>query len=160
MNVPIKPQTTPTPAPPTHPSTAPLFPTLDPNTPQPDYLHWTPYPPQPVSGKTEESLLPEDIRPITECKGTGDLVFVADSSGSVGAINFHKLLNFVANVSSYLDVDNDKYRVGMVTFSEVERVEFNLTTHKNRTELLKAMQEVCVFMSAVPFGICMIVSFS
>ena len=81
---------------------------------------------------------------FTECKGSGDLVFIADSSGSVGAINFRKVLKFIHNISSYLDVDNDKYRVGMVTFSDVEKVEFNLTSHKNRTELLKAIDQVLI----------------
>ena len=55
-------------------------------------------------------------RSFTECEGTGDILFVVDSSGSVGLHNFHLLLGFVQDFVHHLDINSGAYRVAMIVY--------------------------------------------
>ncbi|KAL3854733.1 hypothetical protein ACJMK2_013983 [Sinanodonta woodiana] len=99
----------------------------------------TPNPPPQRPRTTPGPVIPlEDL----VCKSTGDIVFILDSSGSVGLENFYRVLNFTYNTVHQLDVESGKYRVGLVTFSDSARIEFYLNTYKKRGEIEPALQKV------------------
>ena len=51
-----------------------------------------------------------------------DLVFLVDESGSIGGINFQKMMDFVSGVITSLNVSNDYTRVALRTFSDPGKV--------------------------------------
>lgn len=79
---------------------------------------------------------------ITECTATGDVVFVIDSSGSVGQNNFYRVLNFTYYTVEGLDVDSGQFRVGVETFSDVSRLEFNLADFTKKADIEQALRQV------------------
>ena len=54
--------------------------------------------------------------PILACAGEADVVFLLDSSSSVGEANFQRLLRFLANLVAETPVDSGFFRVGALTF--------------------------------------------
>ena len=71
-----------------------------------------------------------------------DLIFVLDSSGSIGSRNFQLVRNFVANVVTQLDIGPDRSRVGLITFSSSAIVQFGLNTYRTNTSLLQAIARI------------------
>ena len=69
-------------------------------------------------------------------------MFVLDSSGSVGQDNFYRVLNFTYQTVDGLDIDSGQFRVGVTTFSDTSRLEFNLADFSTRTDIERALQEV------------------
>lgn len=87
------------------------------------------------------------MRLLTECQTRGiDLIFVLDSSGSVGASNFQNVRDFVANLVGQLEIGPDSTRVGLINFGSSATVEFSLNTHQGSSSLLQAI-------AVVPFKI-------
>lgn len=78
---------------------------------------------------------------MVECSVSSDLVWILDSSGSIGLHNFYRVLDFVINLTSHLDIDTNMYRVAMITFSDNDRVEFDLT-NRSREEVLERIRRV------------------
>ena len=75
----------------------------------------------------------------SECGGQLDLVLLLDSSGSVTQTHFEKTLSFVAYLVGLLGLQNDKTRVGLVTFSTKSRIIFHLDSYNNPYSLAKAI---------------------
>ena len=71
-----------------------------------------------------------------------DLIFVLDSSGSIGSSNFQLVRNFVANVVTHLDIGPDRNRVGLITFATLVTVQFRLNTYQTRPSLLQAIARI------------------
>lgn len=71
-----------------------------------------------------------------------DIVFVVDSSGSIGIINFILMLDFLQNVTDKVDVGPDSVHVGMISFESSAQVEFLLTRYQTRYEVKKAISNV------------------
>jgi uncharacterized protein YegL len=61
------------------------------------------------------------------CRGQGDIVFILDTSGSVGRDGFYKVLNFTYHIISELDIDSGNFRVAVITFSNYPNLEFDLS---------------------------------
>ena len=80
--------------------------------------------------------------PIAACNTQIDLVLVLDASGSIGGTNFNKMLSFVEDMIMYLEVDNGKVRIGLVTFSNGERVWFHLDRYKTRIEMIERLKQI------------------
>ena len=53
---------------------------------------------------------------LGDCKSKGDIVFVLDTSGSVGTNNYDLMRNFTYNTIRDLEIDNGFFRIGMMTF--------------------------------------------
>jgi hypothetical protein len=67
-------------------------------------------------------------------------VFVLDSSGSEGSVNFRKQLNFVTSLVNAYDIDQtDGVRLGLLTFSTTTHVQFDLNTYSNKPNVLHAI---------------------
>ena len=71
-----------------------------------------------------------------------DLVFVLDSSGSVGSGNFALVRNFVADVIDTFEIGPDETQVGVITFSGIARTIFQLNAHSTTSTLLQAIQDI------------------
>lgn len=79
---------------------------------------------------------------VLECTSRADVVFVLDSSGSVGRYNFDNVLRFVTRTISDLSIDSGNFRVGVVSFSDSARQEFYLNTYNNADDINKAIRGI------------------
>ena len=87
----------------------------------------------------------------TECKATSaDVVFVVDSSGSIGYENFKKIKIFLQSMANRLDIDRDLTRVGLMTFNDHAKWEFKLDQFGSKIDVLKV--NFCVFTFLVWLG--------
>ncbi|XP_045162870.2 uncharacterized protein LOC123527468 [Mercenaria mercenaria] len=71
-----------------------------------------------------------------------DIVFVLDSSGSVGSSNFGRVLNFVKDIVRQLNIGPTKAQVAMATFSSQTTVNWYLNRHTSKQDLLTAVGNV------------------
>uniref|UniRef100_A0A8C2H5K8 Collagen alpha-1(XVI) chain n=1 Tax=Cyprinus carpio TaxID=7962 RepID=A0A8C2H5K8_CYPCA len=67
-----------------------------------------------------------------------DLVFILDTSSSVGKENFEKIRQWVANLVESFDVGAEKTRVAVVRYSDRPTTEFNLGRYKTLEEVKRA----------------------
>ncbi|CAG5136835.1 unnamed protein product, partial [Candidula unifasciata] len=85
---------------------------------------------------------PDSSSANKNCRTKGDVVFVLDSSGSVGEYNFGLVKNFTQETIKDLSVDSGLYRIGVITFSDSSRVQFQLNTYTTRQEIFDAIQKI------------------
>lgn len=71
-----------------------------------------------------------------------DLVFLLDSSSSMGYSDFLDMKTFVKYVVSKVDITNGSSRVGVYTFSNQAKLEFSLNTYSTNTDVLKAVDKI------------------
>lgn len=67
-----------------------------------------------------------------------DLVFVLDTSSSVGKENFEKVRQWVANLVDTFEVGPDRTRVGVVRYSDAPTTAFELGRFSSREEVRAA----------------------
>jgi len=70
---------------------------------------------------------------------TADVVFVVDSSGSIGSSDFREVKSFIGSVVDAFDISGDKVRVALVQFSSNAVVEFNLQRYSNKRSVKAAV---------------------
>ncbi|XP_064631743.1 collagen alpha-3(VI) chain-like [Lineus longissimus] len=82
--------------------------------------------------------------PAPACRSNqrADIVFVLDSSGSIGGDNFVKVKQFIADVVSKFDVGGATVRIGLVTYTYKARLQFHLNAYTNLADILTAIQNV------------------
>ena len=78
--------------------------------------------------------------PCSGCRGQADIVFLADSSGSINDLNFRHIIRFVDNLTSYFDVDAGRQRVALITFSDNAHIEFHLNKYNKMEPLREAIR--------------------
>lgn len=66
-----------------------------------------------------------------------DIVFVLDTSSSVGHKNFHKMKRFVQDIVRSFDVDNQLTRVSIITYDETALLQIPLSRHNSLNTLLE-----------------------
>ena len=66
--------------------------------------------------------LREQIAKIFDYSPTAELVFVLDSSGSVGASNYELAIDFIHMTSTLLSVSSSATRVSVVSYSECYKI--------------------------------------
>lgn len=80
---------------------------------------------------------------LTECQIRGlDLIFVLDSSGSVGSSNFQRVINFAVNLVRQLQIGPSNTQVGLIRFASSASALFHLNTYQNKSNLLQAISAV------------------
>ncbi|KAG8516239.1 Collagen alpha-5(VI) chain, partial [Galemys pyrenaicus] len=93
-----------------------------------------------------KSIKSDVIRGICTEKGCEDMkidiMFLVDSSGSIGPENFEKMKNFMKNLSAKLQIGVDKTQIGVVQFSGDTKEEFQLKTYFTQREILDAMDRM------------------
>lgn len=72
------------------------------------------------------------------------MVFLLDASGSVGAKNFQKVTQFVAELVEMMDVNGPPdsplvSRVGLITFGDSAAVQFHLDRYSSRHDIQHAV---------------------
>lgn len=66
---------------------------------------------------------------LSACSKVVDVVFVLDASGSIPEDDFQRILNFVRDLASRLDVESKNARVAVVTFSDNPEAVFYLNSY-------------------------------
>lgn len=68
-----------------------------------------------------------------------DIMFLVDSSGSIGLTNFEKMKTFMKNLVGKIQIGADRSRVGVVQFSDYNKEEFQLNKYSTREEIYAAI---------------------
>ncbi|XP_035991472.1 LOW QUALITY PROTEIN: collagen alpha-6(VI) chain [Fundulus heteroclitus] len=86
---------------------------------------------------------------VPECESAtlGDIVFLVDSSGSIGSENFATVRTFLRNVIENLDIGPDKVRVGLAQFGTDPKEEFLLTDPRDKESLLNVVDNISFLRS-------------
>ena len=77
----------------------------------------------------------------TDCS-TGivrDVVFVIDTSSSIGYSGFQRVRELVENITASLAVNSPETLFGLITFDNFARFEFNISNHTDLSTLLPAI---------------------
>ncbi|XP_074051889.1 collagen alpha-6(VI) chain-like isoform X1 [Macrotis lagotis] len=86
-----------------------------------------------------------------------DIMFLVDSSGSIGLENFAKMKTFMKNLVSKSQIGADQVQVGVVQFSDNNKEEFQLDKYRTRKEIFDAidampyLQQMTMTGSALSF---------
>ena len=75
-----------------------------------------------------------------DCDGRADIIFAMDVSGSIRRERFPMIQTFVQGIVDQFEVSRGKTRVGVATWSDDARVEFQL----DELELKQDVLSVCV----------------
>lgn len=68
-----------------------------------------------------------------------DIMFLVDSSGSIGDTNFETMKTFMKNLVGKIQIGANKTQVGVVQFSDYNREEFQLNTFFTHEEIYAAI---------------------
>ncbi|KAJ8307949.1 hypothetical protein KUTeg_014498 [Tegillarca granosa] len=71
-----------------------------------------------------------------------DIVFVMDSSGSIGSQNFYLQKNFLVKFAEVFHIGPNDVQVSVVSFSTQVVPEFNLNTYQNVSQLVNAIKNI------------------
>uniref|UniRef100_A0A8D0RAC1 Collagen alpha-5(VI) chain n=1 Tax=Sus scrofa TaxID=9823 RepID=A0A8D0RAC1_PIG len=71
-----------------------------------------------------------------------DIMFLVDSSGSIGPENFRTMKSFMKNLLAKIQIGLDKTRIGVVQFSDVTKEEFKLDTYFTQKEISDAIERM------------------
>jgi len=81
--------------------------------------------------------------PIMECKM--EMVFVMDSSGSIGQSNWVKVKQFAKNLTAAWPVSPDDVQVGVIEYSEGVDIRFNLKDYSTVAEVQAAIDALPLY---------------
>ena len=79
---------------------------------------------------------------LGQCETGLDLLFVLDSSGSIGSFNFATMKNFVANVIANFEIRANSTRVGLIQYSDTASIEILLGSINNVQQLTTAINSI------------------
>lgn len=79
---------------------------------------------------------------LVVCTSRGDVIFVMDSSGSVGKTNFETMKSFVVEICKRLDIDSGNVQVGVATFSSDVTLQFHLNAKNSLSGVTSAVQAI------------------
>uniref|UniRef100_A0A3B3U5J3 VWFA domain-containing protein n=1 Tax=Poecilia latipinna TaxID=48699 RepID=A0A3B3U5J3_9TELE len=82
----------------------------------------------------------------------GDIVFLVDSSGSIGEENIRIIRTFLRNVIQNLDIGPDKVQVGLAVYGDRPKKEFLLKDHMDRTAVLDAVEQIAFLRGGTNTG--------
>ena len=71
-----------------------------------------------------------------------DVVFVVDTSGSIGSSNFQLIRDFIGDISTELIHNSPRSAVGVILFNGNAHIEFDLQAHINLSTLLPAINQL------------------
>ncbi|XP_053571723.1 collagen alpha-6(VI) chain [Bombina bombina] len=74
-----------------------------------------------------------------------DIMFLVDSSGSIGMENFNKMKAFMKELVNKTEVGRDKVQFGAVQFSDDSKAEFQLDTHTTKSGIWNAIENMGYF---------------
>ncbi|XP_074844398.1 collagen alpha-6(VI) chain [Carettochelys insculpta] len=71
-----------------------------------------------------------------------DIMFLVDSSGSIGEENFLKMKKFMIEVVNKSDIGVDQVQVGVVQFSGKNKEEFQLNRYTSKSDIFSAIEKM------------------
>ncbi|XP_056376656.1 collagen alpha-6(VI) chain-like [Hyla sarda] len=71
-----------------------------------------------------------------------DVVFLVDSSSSIGSAVFQQIKLFISRITGLLDIGISKYRVGLAQFSGAAQTEFLLNTYDTKQQALDHIKSI------------------
>uniref|UniRef100_A0A670ZUA5 Collagen type VI alpha 6 chain n=1 Tax=Pseudonaja textilis TaxID=8673 RepID=A0A670ZUA5_PSETE len=82
-------------------------------------------------------------KPAHKCKRINrlDLVFVIDSSSSIGETNYILMSNFIIGIINKSDVGKDHVQFGAVKYSNNPEIMFKLNTYSKKSDIIKFIQD-------------------
>ncbi|KAM6412908.1 collagen alpha-6(VI) chain-like [Pluvialis apricaria] len=93
--------------------------------------------------KDIKNKLVQDICTVEACKEMkADVMFLVDSSTSIGNENFQKMKNFMRELVNRTDVGADRVQIGVVQFSDKPKEEFKLNTYSTKRDILSAIDRL------------------
>ena len=80
---------------------------------------------------------------FTACNSTepADIVFILDASGSVGATNFQKMLDFVKKMVDGFPISATETHVGVITFDSKTYLQFHLNKYNDKNSIKNAISK-------------------
>ena len=80
----------------------------------------------------------------SRCSGNSvlDVVFVIDTSGSIGSSNFQLIREFTADITTELIRNSPRSSVGVILFSNIAYIWFSLQTYTSLNSLLSAINNL------------------
>ena len=79
---------------------------------------------------------------ISECNPTIDLGFLLDGSGSVGAINFQKMLQFTQSLIKEFTISVNMVRGGVVVYGKTAEVSFDFNKYYDQQQMVAAVEKI------------------
>uniref|UniRef100_F7C3U7 Collagen type VI alpha 6 chain n=1 Tax=Ornithorhynchus anatinus TaxID=9258 RepID=F7C3U7_ORNAN len=70
---------------------------------------------------------------------SADIMFLVDSSGSIGGDNFEKMKTFMKNVVNRTKIGANQVQVGLVQFSDINKEGFQLNQYDTKTKISDAI---------------------
>uniref|UniRef100_K1R289 Collagen alpha-3(VI) chain n=1 Tax=Magallana gigas TaxID=29159 RepID=K1R289_MAGGI len=95
-----------------------------------------------VQNYEDVGVLPAALFNSNQCFSKVDLVFVLDSSTSVGNDNYDKMKSFVTKFLHSANIDNGDVRVGLLSYSTQVTVEFKLNAYTTKTDVFNAVNAI------------------
>ena len=89
---------------------------------------------------------------LAVCKRNIDAVFMLDRSGSVGLRNHMVALQFINTVISFFNIGHDASRIGLVAYSTIASIEFDLDDHTTLSNLQGAVNNVMYYGGSTNSG--------
>ncbi|XP_052079167.1 cartilage matrix protein-like [Mytilus californianus] len=83
-----------------------------------------------------------DAKKTKGCGARADVVFVLDSSGSVGASNWQLMLKFVQDVINIFTIGKDEVQVGVDIYAHTTYTKIKLNSYQSKTQLLNAVKTI------------------
>nr|XP_035948438.1 collagen alpha-6(VI) chain isoform X4 [Halichoerus grypus] len=71
-----------------------------------------------------------------------DIMFLVDSSGSIGLENFIKMKTFMKNLVSKSQIGADRVQIGVVQFSDINKEEFQLNRYMSQNDISDAIDRM------------------
>ena len=76
------------------------------------------------------------------CRVKSDMIFVMDSSGSVGTVKFRRMKFFIRDFADSLDIGPSATQVGVILFNEAAWVGFHLNTFSEKAPLISGINDL------------------
>ncbi|XP_053215123.1 collagen alpha-6(VI) chain-like [Podarcis raffonei] len=82
------------------------------------------------------------ISPVCRKATMADIVFLVDSSTSIGEENFQKVKSFLYTMISSLDIGPNQVRIGLAQYSDSTYREFLLNQYSSKSDILEQIQNL------------------
>ncbi|XP_061677148.1 cochlin isoform X5 [Syngnathoides biaculeatus] len=86
------------------------------------------------------------------CLNSVNVVFLIDGSSSMGDPNFRSVLDFAAAIAGRLEVSDVGARVGAVQFTYDQRLEFGLSEHGSKEDVVAALKRISYMSGGTATG--------
>ncbi|XP_025048328.1 collagen alpha-6(VI) chain [Alligator sinensis] len=93
--------------------------------------------------KVIKSEVVREICSEEACKDMkADIIFLVDSSGSIGDENYVKMKRFMKELVNRSDISTQQVQIGVVQFSDVPREEFQLNQYSTKRDIVSAIDRI------------------